>query len=258
MSLKRDSPDAEDSLDEQLDDLSDIDLDDNRFTLGCIPCIEQDGRFKLVKVTEWEGKQVTAKLMRGGTHSTELRNALLGDKHIGKFMNIPCKDNGFDIEGLAIHNKRIYIGLRGPVLNGFAVILEIRCSSLDDTLIMMAHPNEDLLYRKHFIDLEGMGIRELNCDSEGNLFLLAGPTMDLDGTISIYRIEGGLPDLPASVTHSPQRLFDVARGSRLKHGEDKAEGMALINDNKILITYDSPTKQRLKSNDCVVMDIYEL
>lgn len=41
MSLKRNSPDPEDSLEEQLDDLSDVALDENRFSLGCIPCIKK-------------------------------------------------------------------------------------------------------------------------------------------------------------------------------------------------------------------------
>lgn len=258
MSLKRDSPDSDDSLEEQLDDLSDIDIEENRFSLGCIPCIKKDGSYELLKEAEYNGKKIKPLILRGGTKSTELHNALMLDEHLEKFMHIPCKDNGFDIEGLAVHNERIFIGLRGPVLNGYAVILEIACKEFDGELLLSKRPDEERLYRKHFIDLRGMGIRELNITKNGDLYLLAGPTMDLDGTISIYKIKDGLPDQYSSVIHNPERLFDVARGAELAHGADKAEGMAFIDDKKILITYDSPVKDRLEGDTGVWMDCYEL
>ncbi len=258
MSLKRDSPSPDDSLEEQLKDLKEIETDENRFSLGRIPCIKKDESYELLKEAEFNGKTIKPLMLRGGTKSTELHNALLLDEHLERFMKIPCKDNGFDIEGLAVNNDRIFIGLRGPVLNGFAIILEIGCKEFDGELILSKHPDEEKLYRKHFVDLHGMGIRELNIDKKGDLYLLAGPTMDLDGTISIYKIEGGLPDQHASVIHDPERLFDVARGSEIKHGADKAEGMAFLPDGKLLITYDSPIEDRLDGETGVWMDCYDL
>lgn len=258
MSLKRDSPDADDPIEEQLNALQDIAIDQNRFSLGCIPCLERDGSFELLKSATYDGRTIRPRMLRGGASSSELHNALMRDPHLGPYMTIPCKDNGFDIEGLAVQGERVFIGLRGPVLNGWAVILEIFCQEMEDILIMRQRDQEDRLYRKHFVDLRGMGIRELNIDSEGDLYLLAGPTMDLDGTISLYRIRKGLPDQQASVTHKPERLFDVARGSKLQHGEDKAEGMAFVDDSTVLITYDSPQESRIKSNNQVYMDLFEL
>lgn len=258
MSLKRDSPSPDDSLEDQLDDLSDIDLDENRFSLGCIPCIKRNGNYELMRETEHNGKKVKASMLRGGTKSTELHNALLRDEHLDRFMMIPCKDNGFDIEGLAVYNERIFIGLRGPVLNGYAIILEIGCKEFEGELLLSKNGEEDKLYRKHFINLNGMGIRELNITKNGDLYLLAGPTMDLDGTISIYKVKGGLPNQHASVIHKPERLFDVARGAELEHGADKAEGMAFLPDGKLLITYDSPVQERLEGDTAVWMDCYEL
>ncbi len=258
MSLKRDDPSEGDSLQEQLDDLADIALDENRFSLGCIPCIKKNDSYELLKEAQYKGKTIKALMLRGGTKSTELHNALMKDEHLEKFMTIPCKDNGFDIEGLAVYKDRVFIGLRGPVLNGFAVILEISCKEVDNELILSKKSNEDKLYRKHFVNLHGMGIRELNITKNGDLFLLAGPTMDLDGTISIYKIKGGLEDDYASVVLKPERLFDVARGSQLEHGEDKAEGMAFLSDTEILITYDSPIKERLEGKNGVWMDCYRI
>lgn len=258
MSLKRDNPSEGDEIEEQLEDLAEIDLDANRFSLGCIPCIKKNGTYKLLHEAEYKGKKKKPLMLRGGTKSTELHNALMRDEHLERFMMIPCKDNGFDIEGLAVYKDRIFIGLRGPVLNGFAVILEIGCKEFDGELLLTKRKNEDKLYRKHFLNLNGMGIRELNIDKKGDLYLLAGPTMDLDGTISIYRIKGGLEDNYASVVLKPERLFDVARGSEIEHGEDKAEGMAFISENEVLITYDSPIKERLDGNNGVWMDCYSI
>ena len=258
MSLKRNSPDKEDDIERQIDALAEVTTDANRFSLGCIPCIEKDGHFELVKETEYNGKTIKPLMLRGGTKSTELHNALQGDEHLERFMQIPCKDNGFDIEGLAIHEDRIFIGLRGPVLNGFAVIIEICCKDFEGELLLCQQEGEDKFYRKHFVDLHGMGIRELNIDKKGDLYLLAGPTMDLDGTISICRIKGGLKDVPFSVVHEPEVLFDVARGSEIEHGSDKAEGMAFLENGHVLITYDSPVKERLIEDHSVKMDCYDI
>ncbi len=220
--------------------------------------VKKNGSYELIKEAEYKGRKIKAQMLRGGTKSTELYNALMRDEHLEKFMTIPCKDNGFDIEGLAVYKDRIFIGLRGPVLNGYAVILEISCKEVDDELILSKKPNEDKLYRKHFVNLHGMGIRELNITKNGDLFLLAGLTMNLDGTINIYKIEGGLEDNYASVLLNPERLFDVARGAELEHGEDKAEGMAFLSDTEILITYDSPLKERLEGDNGVWMDCYKI
>ncbi len=258
MSLKRNSPDPDDPVEKQLENLSEVALDENRFSLGCIPCIKNGDSYELLKEAEYKGKTIKPLMLRGGTKSTELHNALMRDEHLERFMMIPCKDNGFDIEGLAVENGRIFIGLRGPVLNGFAVILEIGCKEFDGELLLTKRNDEDKLYRKHFIDLRGMGIRELNIDKKGDLYLLAGPTMDLDGTISIYRVNGGLPDQHGSVTHKPERLFDVARGAELEHGADKAEGMAFVEGGHILITYDSPVEERFEGKNGVWMDCYDM
>lgn len=171
-------------------------------------------------------------------------------------MSILCKDNGFHIEGLEVNQGRIFIGLREPVLNGYAIILENTVECLKDELIMQKREGVDNIYRKHFLELASMGIRELNIDKNGDLFILAGSTMDLDCTISIYKLSGGLPDTAGSVTFTPERLFDVARGSEIEHGKDKAEGMAFISENEVLITYDSLVDKWLKGKNKVEMDVY--
>ena len=52
-----------------------------------------------------------------------LWGALADDEHLGPFLGIPGKDNGFDVEGVAVLGERVVLGLRGPVLRGWAVLL---------------------------------------------------------------------------------------------------------------------------------------
>lgn len=59
--------------------------------------------------------------------------------------------------------ERLFMGLRGPVLRGWAVILEVELEDNDQpsTLSLKAIGPSDRLYRKHFLHLGGLGIRDL-------------------------------------------------------------------------------------------------
>jgi hypothetical protein len=46
------------------------------------------------------------------------------------FLPLPGKDNGFDVEGLAVFGARLFVGLWGPVLCGWAVILELNSKKM--------------------------------------------------------------------------------------------------------------------------------
>ena len=47
---------------------------------------------------------------------TPLLEALAHDPHLAPFLSLPAKDNGFDLEGLAVLGKRVFLGLRGGCL----------------------------------------------------------------------------------------------------------------------------------------------
>jgi hypothetical protein len=115
------------------------------------------------------------------------------------------------------------------------------------------------LYTKHFLHLEGMGIRDLLFDRQ-DLLVLAGPTMDLDGTIAVYRWPGAMQQPDAAIVHRKelQRLFDVPHGSGPTTGQDKAEGMALLEDGQLLIVFDSPTDARKPDDHSIQADLYPL
>lgn len=100
------------------------------------------------------------------------------------------KENGLDVEGLTVHGNKVWIGLRGPVLRGIAILLEIEVEEgSNNELFLKTIGNGDRQYKRHFLDLDGLGIQELCWERNSeNLLVLAGPTMDLDGAHSLFRL----------------------------------------------------------------------
>jgi hypothetical protein len=180
------------------------------------------------------------------------------DPHLAPFLDIPGKDNGFDIEGIAVHGppggERVFLGLRGPVLRGWATVLELAPREDGDRLTPAATPAGQR-YTKHFLDLDGLGIRDL-CQHGDDLLILAGPSMDLDGPVRLYRWPGAAQlEAPEIVhRHELQRLLDLPYGE----GDDHAEGITLLPDDRLLVVYDSPAADRLKAAGRIIADVVQL
>jgi hypothetical protein len=172
-----------------------------------------------------------------------LFGALADDEHLGPFLGIPGKDNGFDVEGLAALGEpsevaTVLLGLRGPVLRGWAVVLEV-------TLGPSGEPGELSLHgvAKHVLDLDGLGVRDLARDGD-DLLVLAGPTMVLSRPARILRLRGAavpgaLPEVvPAAEVHP---VCELETGD----GEDHPEALAVLGDDALLVLHDSPAADRL-------------
>jgi hypothetical protein len=272
-SLKRkkvDKKDDEDDKDEWVKDsiknLAKVTSDGNRFLLARIPVVEEDGTYTLKKEVEAGGEKRMAALLDCTTTGSRITEAIAEDKHLKKFLSIPGKDNGFDIEGLARVGSRVFIGLRGPVLRGWAVILEIEpeASEGDPSKLQLKKINPDnpesSTYRKHFLDLNGLGIRDMFAQGS-DLLILAGPTMELDGPIAIYRWKGGAQPEGESVVARSElpKVGDVPYGV----GEDRAEGMTLFSADgnggaSILVVYDMASAGRQPGKSGVEADVFTL
>ena len=76
-----------------------------------------------------------------------------------------------------------------PVLRGWAMLIELKVVEPVDGRLDLAELDGWRRYRKHFLDLGGLGIRELLPDpaAPDDLLILAGPTMDLDGPVHLFR-----------------------------------------------------------------------
>jgi hypothetical protein len=206
--------------------------------------------------------------LRGNAKGNDLTRVLRKDPHLGPYMGLPDKENGFDVEGLAVAaGERVFLGLRGPVIGDRALVVELRIDTA------RRHPRElrlrpvgsasRALYRKHFLDLNGLGIRDLYVDG-ADLLVLSGPTMKLDGPAVLYRWRGALRARESSVVEGArlQKLFDVPTGE----GHDHPEGIApwpplprgsRARARQVLVVYEKPAKRR-RGEAHVRADVFRL
>jgi len=112
--------------------LAKVALDGNRRLLACLP-IEPDAKGEPCLVRQAQDGRRALRL-KGDAQTNLLTRALADDPHFGPYMAIPGKDNGFDIEGLAVDGRRLLLGLRGPVLRGWSALLEIAVEARGDQL----------------------------------------------------------------------------------------------------------------------------
>lgn len=254
------------STQEDLARLATVKAGPNRVLLGRIPLVSTDQGSTLAKR---DGTRRSAQLVE------DLRERLCDDPLLGPFVRtfqnargepvtIPGKDNGFDIEGIVVKSgpaasTRVFLGLRGPVLRAWAMILEIAPIEGDKPSQLVLGPlgaSDDARYRKHLLHLDGLGVRDLRADGD-DLLILAGPTMALDGEVAVYRWTGGLcPASEDTLTDlAPGRLEQVLRlPSGL--GEDRPEGLLRLPSGELLVVHDGPAQSRLVGDHGVLADVF--
>jgi Protein of unknown function (DUF3616) len=313
-STKRQKPKSRATPQEQIAQLASVKREMKRYLLARIPIIKDQTSGEVMLLQSCPNPDAPAQLLTPARldyseHGNELMNALKDDEHLGLFIStlppehkdnhkekdkppskdnhkekdkplslaIPGKDNGLDIEGLAARGNRLFIGLRGPVLRGWAMILEVEVKDVGGGLLALEKigPN-GRRYRKHFLKLNGLGLRDLYW--QGNdLLILAGPTMDLDGPVHVFRWRGAASILVETITDQDklQMILDVPYGGGQltpceedldpdvqKFGVDHAEGMALLADGgsppSLLIVYDAPKKARKEGTNAVLADVFTL
>lgn len=259
-SLKRKSPDLSKGTKRAQQQLAKISSDGNRYLIARLPVVEREGTYLLVTEDERQGKKGRTAQLRGNEKTNDLFEALKDDEHLGPFLAIPGKDNGFDVEGIAVAGTRLFLGLRGPVLRGWAVILEVDLVDGVEpgTLSLKAIGPDDRSYRKHFLQLGGLGIRDL-CRHGSDLLILAGPTMDIDGPVTVFRWPNGAVTTEEAMvaTNELERVLDVPYGQ----GVDHAEGMTLFSlhsdqASSLLVVYDSASTARHRGRSTLAADIF--
>ena len=248
-------------LETDLERLATITTDLNRFILARIPVINGQLGKSCVSV---EGESKTAACLQTIDERNLLFEVLKEDAHLKPFIlsGIPSKDNGLDIEGLvAASNNRLFLGLRGPVLRGWAVILEIQLGESEPGVLTLQEiTDEGAKYKKHFLDLNGLGIRELCLQGE-DLIILAGPTMALEGDMEVFRWKDVFKHLGNNIHQQDDNLvplFDLP----FTVGSDHAEGLALYScwgeKNSLMIFYDSPDSSRLREDKKILVDVFQI
>jgi Protein of unknown function (DUF3616) len=158
-----------------------------------------------------------------------LRAVLGARPHIAPFMELPSKENGLDIEGLTIFRKRLYVGLRGPVVDNTAIIAELRVTAqftVVETSVVL-----------HFIDLDGLGVRDLARSKDG-IIIVAGPVSGADGPFTLLRWR-------------PRRTANIQVPELIMHFKprvDHPEGICALrrgNVDGLLVVYDTKNLRRI-------------
>lgn len=236
-----------------------VSLDGNRRLLACLP-IEANANGEPCLVREAaDGRR--ALRLKGDAETNLLTRELADDPHFGPYMEIPGKDNGFDIEGLTIDGNRLLLGLRGPVLRGWSGLLEIAIETRGDQLRLAPLDDSGILIRKHFMQLDGLGVRDLHFSGD-DLYILAGPTMVLNGEISMFKWPGARPLLAAN--RDPARFESgLIKSVSLPHcsGTNRAEAICNLPAGMLggkprwLVLYDAPGADRKEGERTVFGDL---
>ena len=239
--------------------LAKVALDGNRRLLACLP-IEPDAQGEPCLVRQAQDGRRALRL-KGNAQMNLLTQALADDPHFGPYMAIPGKDNGFDIEGLAVDGRRLLLGLRGPVLRGWSALLEIEVEARGDSLRLVPLDDSGTMVRKHFLQLDGLGVRDLHFSGD-DLYILAGPTMVLNGEIRVFKWPAARQSLAA---HQEPVRFEAAltESVSLPHGRgtNRAEAIcdlppALAGRRPSwLVLYDAPGADRRDGEHTVFGDL---
>ncbi|MBW4546778.1 MAG: DUF3616 domain-containing protein [Symplocastrum torsivum CPER-KK1] len=260
-SWKRKKPKEDKKEQKNVERLATVASEKNRYLLARIPLVNGE-LFKSCPHPENPNEQLTAANLKFTERGNLLMDALDSDPHLHPFIlaEIPSKDNGFDIEGILISREKVFIGMRGPVLRGWAIILELELeleANNPTTLQLKEIGDVGKLYKKHFVKLNGLGIRDLCVDGQ-DLLILAGPTMDLDGPVKLFRLPNGFNELGKSLSWEPTPILDLPYGE----GNHHAEGITLFDpisqQPSILVVYDSPSPITHLEGATVLADIFLL
>jgi len=162
------------------------------------------------------------------TGSGSLRDWLKGDAWLGRFLELPSKENGLDIEGVTPWDGALMLGCRGPLLDSMAVVIAL---SLEEP--QANHAFRIQRHALHFLDLGGLGIRDLAADA-GGIIVIAGPVTDARTPFRLFRWTPG----NANLVTKPELIGELP-----SEGE-KPEGVCHLGSGLILL-HDSPSRDRI-------------
>lgn len=286
-SFKRGKPKQDESSEKNLKKLTKVSLDPNRLLLGCIPLKRMaDDQWRIAEAGPEAGESRAAQL-EPDVGLNPLLVALRSDKLLSRYLTVDSelagKDNGLDFEGLvSVSKNRLLIGLRGPVLRGVAMILEVAVHRVAsdgtaDRLELLPIGPDGRFYRRHFVDLAGNGVRDL-CWDGNDLLILAGPTMSLDSPPLIYRWTGAALLVEKGAGHPERFHWHATNGAgvngdvelvrpnsssptweQVSPGQDHAESISFLDKHRrqLLIAYDAPGPLRLKDAVVLALDLVE-
>lgn len=220
----------------------------NRMFLGRLPLRRIDGGRWEVCLAEHDGR--APQMLPIGKHVSPLFKLLRDDPLIGPYTAIPSKENGVDVEGIVADGAKVGLGLRGPVINGWALIVEFEVRDHGRGLELAGG------LTRYFLDLNGLGVRDLKRRGE-DVLILAGPTMKLDGPVQVFRWRSWASrSADGDLLQRPEPVLELPFGRGFDHPEAMA---AIAHDgaDALLVVCDTPRPERLSAGK-VLADIYRM
>jgi hypothetical protein len=270
-SLTRGKPAGRD-FEHAIAELTQVERETNRYFLARVPLLESKktpGEFELVGNTESKSasKTVGACRLFGTGKTNVLTDALRFDDLLRPYVDLPSKDNGLDVEGIAVDEDRVFLGLRGPVLRGWAVMIELEPEYFCSEYFTLRNIGKGgRLYRRHFFDLRGLGIRDLQLHG-GDLLILAGPTMAIDGRVLLLRWKDFHRRRKECVIPRDELdiVLDFGAGDMSMRGQNHPEGITIFNPPDgcelppgLLVTYDSPAGEFVGKHGRVSAELFPM
>ena len=165
---------------------------------------------------------------------TSLADYLDATEPFKSHRSVASKENGVDIEGLAVKDGYLYVGFRGPVLRGnYVPIIRFKFdeSPTDDNLL--------------FVNLDGRGIRDLVAVENG-LLILAGPVGDTSLSYRLYHWNGK-DQVPGKDVDGESGLTTLGDLPLPEDGRQlKAEGVTLVKETaqtwELIVVFDGTSR----------------
>jgi len=116
-------------------------------------------------------------------------------------------ENGLNVEGMAVSNQRLWVGLRGPVVNCTAYVV-----SMDADAVFDAEGRLDS--RAHALALDpDHGVRDLARLADGRMLVLSGPRTNAGAGYSIWVFDPRSAAAPTKVhTFGPNEVSGKPEG----------------------------------------------
>ncbi|MEM6256595.1 MAG: DUF3616 domain-containing protein [Cyanobacteria bacterium P01_D01_bin.156] len=186
--------------------------------------------------------QVFLKPKSGKVKSIEridnLKTVFAKDAYLKRFIEIPSKENGIDIEGLAFRDNQLFLGFRGPILRGnYVPVMVIPCTAFE---------TEITEYEIRFVRLNGVAIRDMTAVEDGFL-IIGGPMGDAPCPYGIYFWNGSDmvygTDRPMPMPPEVVQLDEIVSPMGDDGSYGKPEGITVLEETatayRVLIVFDS-------------------
>jgi len=208
--------------------------------------VERPSRHLLgrVKLVEEGGRIADFGQVLSFTGPGSLREALAKNAFLKPFLELPSKENGLDIEGMAVApDGRVFFGLRGPLFDSYAVVVAAEIEVKKKQRLQIKKRSVVL----HFLDLGGLGVRDLTRFGD-EMFVLAGPVSSAPAPFRIYRWKPQEPTYVQRPVMMHEWAYSWGTSAPTQEGPENPEGLCLLDRGRLglIVLFDSPRLARIE------------